>query len=178
MRIRLVIAPAALLVALAVGSSSAKTAPLIEDPKGDYPVPAADILSADITTVKTGKGKLIIELVVDAAPSPTTPYSYTVSFVVGDCNFSAVYYGHPFDGVFTKTGVGCSDPSSTSLPEGNIKIDGGKLTWTVPLSGDLKKGATATEITAATQPTGMVSGGVIAMLGDEATTDKSYKIGS
>lgn len=176
MRTRHLLPSAAVVLALLAGQASAK-APLIEDPKGDYPVPSADIVSADITTVKVGKGKLLIDLVLAAAPATTTPYTYSVSFVVDDCQFSAVYYGHPFEGVFSTTGVGCDDPASTSLPEGAAKISGSKITWTVPLAGALKKGATATDITAATQPSGMVSGGIVAALGDGATTDKSYKIG-
>ena len=178
MRARLLIAPAALLVALTAAPSSAKKVPLIEDPKGDYPVAAADIVSADMTTATKGKGSLVITLNLAAAPSTSTPYSYWVGFVVGDCNFLAALYNHPLEGVFTTSGVGCTQPGETSLPEGNVKVSGSTITWTVPLTGDLKKGATATDITAGTAPTGMISGGVVEALGDAAATDKSYKIGS
>ena len=178
MTLRRVLPAVVVAIALAAAPAGAKKAPLIEDPKGDYPVPNGDIVSADITTVPTGKGKLLITMDVAAAPSTSTPYSYSVNFVVGDCSFSAVYYGHPFEGVFTTSGVGCQVDGETSLPEGNVKVSGTTITWTVPLTGDLKKGATATDITANAQPSGMASGGVVATLGDAASTDKSYKIGS
>ncbi len=178
MRLRRLVAPVLLIACLAAPPALAKKAPLIEDPTGDHPVPVGDIVSADITSVTTGKGKLTITMTLAGAPSTTTPYSYSVNFIVGDCDFGAIYYGHPFAGVFTTSGVGCRETGSTSLPEGTVKVSGATITWTVPMTGALKKGALATDITANAQPSGVISGGVVAALGDTAATDKSYKLGS
>ncbi len=174
MRLPHVLVPLALTTLLA-SSALAAPKPQLTDPKGDHPVAAGDIISATLSTLKGGKGKLQIDLVVAAAPST---YSYSVNFVAGDCSFGAIYYGHPFEGVFSRSGIGCRIAGSTSLPEGSYKIKGSTITFLVPLAGDLKKGVTVTDITANTVPSGVISGGAAAMLGDQAETDTTYTIGS
>jgi len=174
MRARHLLVPLALTTVLASGALAAPK-PQLTDPKGDYPVAGADIVSATLSTLPGAKGKLQIDLALAAAP---TAYSYSVNFIAGDCSFAAIYYGHPAEGVFSKSGVGCRVAGSTSLPEGSFKIKGSTITFTVPLTGALKKGVTVTDITAGTAPSGMISGSVAAALGDNATTNATYKIGS
>jgi hypothetical protein len=172
-------ATVAALGAVAVLASQAGAAPKpqITDAKGDYPVAAGDIVSATLSTVQKGlREQLQIDLVLAAAPSTSTPYSYAVGFTVGACNFRAIHYGHPADGVFSKSGVGCSG-GGTSLPEGSYKIKGSTITFTVPMTGALKRGAKATKLVADTQPSGAVSGGAVAALGD-AATGKDWVLGS
>ena len=174
MRVRTLAVPLALLVALS-GTSSAKTAPLIEDPAGDHPVAAGDILTADILTTKKGKGALEITMTVGAPPSTTTPYAYTVMFTADDCDFSATYFGHPLEPAFLDSGVGCTEAAGGSKPAGNVKVSGSTITFLVPLTGALKKGVVVTDISAVTMFSGMLNSGPI---GDSAATDKTYKIGS
>ncbi len=161
-------------VALLATQAGAVRPPQLTDPKGDTELAAADILSATLSTV--GR-TLQIDLVVAAPVTDTMPYSYGVYFVAGDCNFSAVYYGHPAEPLgFNKSGVGC-DTGSSSLPAGNVGVSGATITFTVPLSGPLRKGLQLTGIRADTTPSGLVSGAVLPYLQDTAITATTYTIG-
>ena len=173
MRPRRLVAPVLLVACLASPSAFAKRAPLIEDPAGDYPVAVGDLLTADITTLPAGKGKLVITIDLASAPTTSTPYSYSVNFNVEECAFRAIFWGHPLEGVFAPNDVGCSGSSA----EGVAKVTGTKITFTVPLGGALKKGAELTEINASTHVSGMAHPPG-SPLGDAAATDKTYKIGT
>jgi hypothetical protein len=175
---RNVILVAVALLGLVSQPAGAKP-PLLEDPKGDAPVAVGDIVSADITTILRGGGKLVIRMSLASAPSTLTPYTYRLQFDVGACAFQAFYFGHPLDAAFSKSAMGCADGNNaTPLGEGNATVSGTSITWTVPLSGDFEPGALITRISAATEPGGLTSGTRLEAAGDTATTHKTYTIGS
>lgn len=153
--------------------------PLLQDPKGDAPVAAGDIVSADITTILRGRGKLVIKMSLASPPSISTPYSYRLRLDVGTCAFQAFYFSHPLDAAFSRSAMGCDDFNrATPLGKGNATVSGTSITWTVPLSGEFKPGALISGINAATEPGGMTSGTQLEAAGDTGTTDKTYTIGS
>lgn len=159
------------VAAVVAGASTAgaAVAPQIADPKGDTPVAAADIVKGTLTVVKPRKKAMTIALELAAAPSTANPHTYSVTFTVADCSFRAAYYGHPFEGVFTTSGVGCSVQGETSLPEGAVEVKGSTITWTVPMSAPVKPGAKVTALEAATEFSGVMSGGPGQAVGDTAT---------
>jgi hypothetical protein len=151
------------------GTAHAAPKPQITDATGDYQIASADIVSGLLAV--SGKGKyptLIIRLTLAAPPVTTTPYSYVVSFKVGDCSFYAEYYGHPLDRVFSTSGVGCDD-GSTSLPDGSVAVNGSAVVWSVPFDGSFKLGQKVTHLAAATEPGGAVTGTFPPPAGDAAT---------
>jgi hypothetical protein len=166
---RTAIAVAAALLGLAPLAHAAQK-PQIVDPKGDYPVPVGDIVSVTFSTVPKGlKEQLQLDMVVAEAPSTNTPYSYTVRFLADECSFSATYYGHPFEGVFSDSGVGCQAPGSTELPVGTVKVSGTHIIFTVKFDKFIKRGALLEDLVAETAVGGAASGGVISSSGDRAT---------
>ncbi len=167
-------------LALLVAAPQAFAAPKaqISDAKGDYPVPVGDIASVTFSTIPKGsKEALQIDMLLAGPPSTQTPYSYTVTFTADDCEFAAIHYGHPLEGVFSTSGVGCRD-GSTSLPEGSFKVTGSHVIFTVPLSKKIKRGSILEDLAAETAAGGAVSGGVAGNTGDTASSDKTWKVGS
>ena len=164
---------------LAVGAAPATAAgPQLTDPRGDHPVAAGDILSAAFTTI--GARALQIDLVVAAAPSQVTPYSYAVTFETTGCNFKAVYYSHPAGPLgFESTGVGCDDGRTSELPPGEVSVSGATITYRVPLDRTLRRGVTLTRIRAATTASGLLTAAEpTPYVQDTAATDATYRIGS
>lgn len=160
----------------AVPTAHAKVAPQIVDPKGDYRVPVGDIISVTFTTERKGtKESLQLDMLLAEAPSTNTPYAYEVRFNAGDCEFVAIYFGHPLDGVFSKSGVGCYVDETP--PAGTVKVTGTHVIWTVKLSGPVKRGVLLEALTAGTTPGGASSGGPAQLAGDAATGD-DWVVGS
>jgi hypothetical protein len=167
---RRVIAPIA-AVALCAGMAAAHGAPKpqITDATGDYQVPSGDIVSGSLALSGPKRKTLTVKLDLVDAPSATAPHSYTVSFKVADCNFKAIYYGHPFGAVFSTSGVGCDDGSAAgNLPAGTVAVDGTSIVWSIPLAAPLKLKQKVTTLTALTEPGGMASGGPTQAIGDTA----------
>ena len=162
---------AAAIAALLAGAATATAAPKpqINDAAGDYPVASADITSGSLALVAPRNKAITIKLNLSAAPSTSVPHTYSVAFTVADCSFRAAYYGHPFEGVFSTSGVGCQVEGETSLPEGAVEVVGSSVVWTVPAAAPLKKGAKVTGLTASTQFSGVMSGGAGEAVGDLAT---------
>ena len=161
---------AAAIATLVAGAATSHAAPKpqITDATGDYPVASADITSGSLALVAPRNKAITIKLNLAAPPTTTTPHTYSVAFTVADCSFRAAYYGHPFEGVFTTSGVGCQVEGETSLPEGNVEVVGSSIVWTVPTAAPLKRGAKVTGLTATTQFSGVVSGGAVEAIGDAA----------
>jgi hypothetical protein len=175
MRSRRLLAAAIALLA-ATPAAHAKVQPQIQDPKGDYPVGVGDIVSLTFTTPLKGiKEQLQIDMELAADPSTNTPYAYEVRFVAEDCNFVAIYFGHPFDGVFSKSGVGCQ--TTETPPEGVVKVSGTHIVFTVKFTSKIKRGTLLENLTAATAPGGALSGGLAARGGDSASGDE-WVVGS
>lgn len=173
---RLVAAASAALVLLCSGVASAGTTsraapkpkPQLTDPKGDYPVASADIVSGTLSSVPDGTKTLLqIDLTLAAPPTTLTPYSYTLGFTVPGCDFRAVYFGHPLKGVLNDSVAGCI--TGKAVPHARYRIQGSTITFTVPMSGALKRGVRATTLFAVTEPGGVSSASKLAMFGDTAT---------
>jgi hypothetical protein len=161
----------AVVTALVLSTGSAHAAPKqqIRDAAGDYQVAAADILSGSLAVTGKRTKTLVIRLNLAAAPTTTTPFTYTVTFQAGgDCSFKAIYYGHPLEGTVSTSGVGCkvgSDPLRT----GDVVVDGASVVWSVPLSPPLKLRQRVTTLAARTEPGGFVSGPFSPPLADAAS---------
>lgn len=169
---------ASLVVAAATAAPGAAAGPQLTDPAGDHPVAAGDILSASFSTV--GGRTLQIDLVVAAAPSQVTPYSYAVTFETTGCNFKAVYYSHPAGPLgFASSGVGCDDGSSSELPTGDVTVSGATITYRLPLGRALRRGMTLSRIRAATTASGLLTAAEpTPYVQDTAATSTTYRIGA
>lgn len=165
--------------ALVAGASgvSAAPAPQLTDPAGDHPIAAGDILSATFSTVGRAPGLLQIDLVVGAAPSPLTPYSYAVTFETPTCNFKAVYYSQPAGPLGVESsGVGCDDGQSSVLPPGDVAVSGTTITYRIPLGRRVLRGVTLRKLRAATTLSGLVTlAEPTPYVQDTAATDKTYR---
>jgi hypothetical protein len=167
----ILVAPVANLASQA--GASPKPKPQLTDAKGDYPVASADIVSATLSSVPAGTQTLLrIDLTLAAPPMTVTPYSYTLGFIVSGCQYRVVYFGHPFRGVLNDSTAGCI--TGDAVPHGRYSIEGSTITFTVPMSGALKRGARATDLFATTEPGAVSSAGTVATIpvatfGDTAT---------
>ena len=176
---RFAAASAALAAMLMAGSATASPAPQLTDPAGDHPISAGDILSATFSPAPGKAGVLQIDLVVAAAPSQLTPYSYAVTFETMTCNFKAVYYSQPAGPLgFASSGVGCDDGQSSELPTGDVTVSGTTITYRVPLTKDgLRRGDVLTKIRASTTLSGLVTAAEpTPHVQDTASTDKTYRL--
>ncbi|HVF19073.1 MAG TPA: hypothetical protein VNA14_02385 [Mycobacteriales bacterium] len=161
------------------GVATGAPAPLLTDPAGDHPIGAGDLLSASFSSIRTGAGTLQIDLVVAAAPSQLTPYSYAVTFQTLTCNFKAVYYSQPAGPLgFESSGVGCDDGKSSELPTGDVTVSGTTITYRIPLAkSGLRRGDLLTKIRASTTLSGLVTAAEpTPHVQDTATTEKTYRI--
>lgn len=165
------------ILALAATHAGAAPKPQLTDPKGDYAVEAsADIVSATLSTIPKGTKEQLQIAVVFAAPiAGRPPYTRTLGFTVGDCEFSAIHFGHGTP-AFSDNGVGCSSGDATTVA-GTMKIKGSTITFLVPLTGALKRGAKVTDLHAATAPSGMLANSPLDLAGDTAT-GSDWVIGS
>lgn len=173
-RISRIAALLAIVVLASQAGAAPKPKPQLTDAKGDYPVASADIVSATLSTVPDGTGTLLqIDLTLAAPPTTVTPYSYTVGFNVPGCQFRVVYFGHPLKPVLNDSVGGCLI-KDTAVPHARYRIQDSTITFTVPMSGALKRGARATSLFADTEPSGVSSEGTVATItfatfGDTAT---------
>ena len=173
---RTVLATSLLALGLIAGSAGAAPKPQITDAKGDYPEASADIVSARLSTVPKGtKEQLQIDLVMAGAVTGSAPYTRSVHFTVGDCSFSATHFGHGTP-AFADNGVGCSSGDTTTVA-GTMKIKGSTITFLVPMTGAIKRGAKVTDLRAATAPSGMLANSPLDNAGDTAT-GSDWVIGS
>ncbi len=171
-------AAAAVVGALAASSAHAAPVPVLTDPAGDHPIAAGDLISASFASTAT---TLQIDLVVNAAPAQTTPYSYAVTFETPTCNFKAVYYSQPAGPLgVASSGVGCDDGKSSTLPTGDVSASGTTITYRIPLAKTgpgLHRGDVLMKIRASTTLSGLVTAAEpTPYIQDTAATDKTYRI--
>jgi hypothetical protein len=140
-------AAAALLAASPYAHAAPK--PQIVDPKGDYAVAQGDIIQVTFSTATAARKELLqIDLLLATTPTSNIPFSYTVRFNAPGCTFRATYFGHPFNGTFEKSGVGCD----ASPPPGTVKIDGMHIVFSVPFDAKVKRGVLIKDLAAETAP--------------------------
>lgn len=167
-RVSRIAALLAIVVLASQAGAAPKPRPQLTDAKGDYPVASADIVSATLSSVPHVTETLLqIDLTLAAPPRTVTPYSYTLGFTVPGCDFRVVYFGHPFRGVLNDSTAGCI--TGNAVPHGRYSIEGSTITFTVPMSGALKRGARATNLFAVTEPGAYSSASMVGLFGDTAT---------
>lgn len=163
-------------VALLAPHADAAPKPQVKDAKGDYPVASADIVSATLSTIPKGlKEQLQIDIVFAGPIAGSPPYTRSLSFTVGGCQFAATHFGHGTP-AFNDNGVGCSSGDTTTTA-GTMKIKGSTITFLVPMTGALKRGGKVTDLAVATAPLGMAAGTPLDLAGD-AASGKDWVIGS
>jgi len=152
------------VTALAVPQAEAAPKPQLTDPKGDYPVAGADIVSALFTTVK---GKLVVTVELAGSPSTPAPFAYQLRFSTDEgCNWRGnVFYDGSSSG-------GCS---GTDASPPAVKASGNKLIFTMAAKGVLKPGIELSGLAVSTTPGGALAG---APGGDTGTTETTYVIGN
>ena len=181
-RLRRICAGAAIAVLTASSGAYAAPEPQLTDPQGDHPIAAGDILSATFSTTGAASARVLqIDLVVAAAPSELTPYSYAVTFETLTCNFKAVYYSQPAGPLgFASSGVGCDDGQTSELPTGDVTVSGTTITYRIPLAKSgpaLRRGDVLTKIRASTTLSGLAAlAEPTPHIQDTASTDRTYRV--
>ncbi len=160
---------AALLTgALFLPHASAAPEPQVTDPKGDYPIAGADIVSVTLKTEK--KTKLVMTLELAGPANTPLPYAYQINFMAGACDWRANYFGAQ-----DSISGGCRGDNAS--PPTDVKIAGNMMTFSVPAKGAFKLGTKITTFAVYSAPGGVLSGGGLALAGDTATSDKTYVVG-
>lgn len=157
----------ALVVGVAVGSpAGAAPKPQLVDPKGDYPVAGADLVSALFVTQK--KSKLVVAVEFADVPNGQVPFAYQLRFTTDDgCNWRGNYFGETFG---SSGGCAADDSSPPS-----VTVKGKTIVFTMAAKGKLKPGTELSGIAVSSTPGGVLSG---AGGGDSGETDTTYVIGS
>ncbi|HVE62931.1 MAG TPA: hypothetical protein VNB94_03925 [Mycobacteriales bacterium] len=163
---RTVLAAAIAVIALAAPHAGAAPKPQLTDPRGDYPVAGADIVSALFVTEK--KTKLVVTVEFAGPPNTPVPFAYQLRFSTDD---NCTWRGNVF-GVDGSSSGGCTG-SNASPPA--VKISGNKIVFTMPAKGALKPGTELSDIAVSSTPGGALAG---APGGDTAATDAAYVVGS
>ncbi|HVF20386.1 MAG TPA: hypothetical protein VNA14_09100 [Mycobacteriales bacterium] len=162
---RMPIVVAVLSGLLVVPHAGAAPKPQLIDPKGDYPVAGADLVSALFVTEK--KTKLVITLEFAGPVNTPIPFGYQVTFTTDDgCTWRGNFFGT------TGNSSGGCTTSNTSPP--TAKVAGNKIIFTVAAKGDLKPGTELSRIAASSTPGGGLAGGPG---GDTGQTDATYIVG-
>lgn len=165
---RATVAAAVATLALIAPHAEAKPQQVLTDPKGDYPVAGADVISATFDTQGT---KLVVTLEYAAAANSPIPFSYQLQFTAGDCDWRGNYFG-----ANNGTGGGCR--GSDSDAPASVKVDGNKIVFTMAAKGKLQKGTKLTGINVNSSPGGVLAGGNSSVAGDSGATDATYVVGS
>lgn len=175
---RIAIAGLLATAVLAAQGASAAPGPHVQDPGGDHPVAMGDIVSATFSTVRGKSPALRIQLSLAAAPTVPSLYSYTISFTAGECPVDVMYHGSGESGSARCVVEGLS-VDGPSVPV-DVSVSGSTITFRVPLGGDLRKGVVLTDLAVVTMPSGAVAGRGTGepALGDTATSNRTYRIGS
>ncbi|HVE62932.1 MAG TPA: hypothetical protein VNB94_03930 [Mycobacteriales bacterium] len=155
--------------ALFASHASAAPTPQVTDPKGDYPVAGADIVSLTLSTVKKKTLVIALELAGPASPATPIPYAYQINFMAGSCDWRVNYFG-----ANDEVSGGCRGDNS-SAPSG-VKINGNTLTFSVPTKGAFKLGTKITAFAIYSAPGGVLSGSGPGAAGDTATGDATYVV--
>lgn len=163
-----------------------ESAPQIEDPEGDHPVPFMDLTAVSLGVAQTKSGPALevsFTLAGEVSPeSRTTMTGYSFTAKVGKCDLLVRFVGYP-DDVFEANGFASSMCSEGGRDAGGqYTITDNTVTVLAPLR-DLKGvevGQTMTELSAFTSPgEGMYHDDTTApsAAGDAASSDDPWTIG-
>lgn len=185
------LSPAIVLALLAFGALSAPViaeGPQLQDPKGDHPLPWADLTGVGMKlapgNARTGP---ILELTFFVAGDITpenrnmmTGYNFAAK--IGSCKFSAGYNSFPgaTESQLPAGSAGAICEKGRQL-EPPFKVTGNRVTLSIGIS-DLKgvvAGATVSGMSASSVPVQGFAGddyGVLAHAGDAAASDKTFPL--
>jgi hypothetical protein len=130
----------------------AAPSPQLSDPKGDWQVSSQDVLSGRISSVlAAGRPNLVGELSLAAAPAAGVVSQYALNFLVG-CDAYTFSYFWPGTTQGAKATLDhysfCQErPVTEPLPDDSTSttfaVKGTTLTWQLPYTGKIVKGARA-----------------------------------
>ena len=177
MRHRLSAAAALVTCALIVSSGPATAAgPHLEDPAGDYAVAAGDVVAATFSTVRgRNTPALQIELTLAGAPSQPAQFSYTVGFTAGECVMDVMYYGAA-ESASARCVTDGLEIDGYRVPV-MVSVKGSTISMRMPLNRDVAMGVVLSDLAVVTSPGGLLAGRG-APLGDSATSEKTYRVGT
>lgn len=135
----------------------AAPSPQISDPKGDWQVASQDVVSGRLSSVlSAGKPALKGELTLAAAPAAGVESMYALNFLVG-CD------GYTFSYIWPGVAQGAkatldhysfcqqrpaTEPTADDSTPATVAVTGTTLTWQVPYTGKIVKGARAMSFSA------------------------------
>lgn len=174
------------VLAAALAPATRAGEPEIQDPALDHPVPFADITSVDLEVLnQKGQSYLQVtwELAADVSgEARNLTIGYDFSAKVGKCDLRVLWYAYPQylePGGYPTGSAGAL--CGTKELGGTYTLNGSKVSVQVPMR-DMKGvalGMKMTELKAWTAPLESWANddtGALAMIGDQATSDKPWTI--
>ena len=168
-------------MALGLPAAGAPT-PHVVDPRGDWPVPAQDIVSATFSTIGGPQPALEIRLELAGPPLPDAALYWEVSWTTPDCEVNYIEYTRSAygPGVEEAELIRRCRPNGPYVAGGGAtgRLEGSTIILTTPLSRRYPVGTLLTEPNASSYGFYLVAPGVPSWyLADETEKGRSYRVG-